>query len=86
MAIIENAESLEGFKAALKQMNEGELLAQELVQQGAIHALQQLLLNGCTAELCAEMISSAMQLGEHVKEECRARNMPTVDIACEAQG
>lgn len=79
MASIENIDSIESFQDELTKLDDSGLLAQELVQKGAIHALQHLMLRGCTAEACAHMLQSALYLSEFVTEELNRRQLPTVD-------
>uniref|UniRef100_A0A193SD04 Uncharacterized protein n=1 Tax=biofilter metagenome TaxID=1070537 RepID=A0A193SD04_9ZZZZ len=65
MAAIENAatspETLAEWRASLQSMHRSELLAQQLIQRGAEHALANLQDIGATTENCAAMLSSARE-------------------------
>jgi hypothetical protein len=79
MAHIENAKmSITEFRTQLANMPKSEILAQQLVQKGAIHALEHLLREGCTEALCRKMLASAKQLGACIDDENRKRGLPLV--------
>lgn len=48
----------ESLRAALHGMEEPELLAQQIIQQGAMHALETLLAHGCTEQVAQDMLAS----------------------------
>lgn len=62
MAVIENAatspEAVAEWKASMRTMAREELIAQQLVQRGAEHALASLQEVGVTTENCAAMLTS----------------------------
>jgi hypothetical protein len=47
MATIENLANLDALREHMRSLNEPELLAHQLSQQGAIHVVTFLLVNGC---------------------------------------
>lgn len=57
-------------------MDDGQLMAQDLVQQGAINAVSWLLANGCTEQLAAQMVASLRENGRLVREEAIRRGKP----------
>lgn len=56
-------------------MTDGSLVAQQLVQQGSIHAVAYLLKNGCTPELAEKMLASLRENMRHVRAEAGRRNL-----------
>jgi hypothetical protein len=59
MAAIEDfARTSENLRATLEPMDEPELMAQQIVQQGAVHALETLLTHGCTEQVAQDMLAS----------------------------
>lgn len=48
----------ERFNAELRKMDKGTLYGQQLVQQGAVHAVTWLLENGCNAVTAKQMLES----------------------------
>lgn len=61
MAVIENmatAEAQAEWRVAMETMSHGELMAQQLVQRGAEHALAWLVGEGATPERAASMLAS----------------------------
>lgn len=56
MARIENETG--NLRATLEPMDESELMAQQIVQQGAMHALETLLTHGCTEQTVQDMLAS----------------------------
>lgn len=73
MASIENLASPAAMREMLQQMDETELLAQQLTQQGAIHVLTFLLTNGCTEALAIELVASLRQHMETVVQVAEAK-------------
>lgn len=65
MATIENEGSPARMLEQLRAMNEGELVAQQIAQNAAIHAVTFLLAKGCTESLAIEMLSQ-LRLNEKV--------------------
>ncbi|WP_428146010.1 hypothetical protein [Delftia acidovorans] len=65
MAVIENAAAsptaLAAWRKSLQSMDRSELMAQQLVQRGAEHALQELQRLGVTPEHCAAMLASSRE-------------------------
>jgi hypothetical protein len=59
MAQIENiARTGESLRDTLDGMDEPELMAQQIVQQGAVHALETLLTHGCAVQTVHDMLAS----------------------------
>jgi hypothetical protein len=59
MAHIEDiARTGEGLRTTLEAMDEPELVAQQIVQQGAMHALTTLLAHGCFEQTAQDMLAS----------------------------
>lgn len=73
MADIENETSRDQFLAGIRAMDDSELMAQELVQQGAIHAISTLLANGCTEELAGQMLASLRENAASIRHEVARR-------------
>lgn len=65
MAVIENAAAspaaLAAWRESLQSMGRTELMAQQLVQRGAEHALKELQRIGVTPEHCAAMLTSSRE-------------------------
>jgi len=74
MATIENTGVIDA--AAFRDMPDELLLAQDLVQQGAVHAITFLLQNGCNEETAAQMLASLRQNAQHIREEAARRGKP----------
>ena len=58
MAHIEDIAKTGNLRATLEPMGEAELAAQQITQQGAIHALETLLAHGCTVQTANDMLAS----------------------------
>jgi hypothetical protein len=67
------------LRKQLKAMDNGELLAQEITQKAAIHAINMLLRVGCTESKAREMLRSLETFGQHISAECVERGIGTVD-------
>src|SRR5690606_20318286 len=80
MATLENLPTHEAFREELANLSDYELMAQEIVQKGAIHALDYLLREGCTEKNCRDMLRSARSNAETISELVRLRNLPVVDF------
>lgn len=82
MAVIENAatspEAIAEWKAAMQTMDRGELMAQQLVQRGAEHALATLLEIGVTTSNCASMLNSLREGLFAIHEVAQARGIELV--------
>lgn len=63
----------------LKNMDDATLIGQELVQKGAIHALQFLKVEGCTPERLEQMLESTLELAQCVTEEAARRGLPVIE-------
>lgn len=59
--------------------DDGAVQAQELVQKGAIHALETLQAIGVTEEHAQAMLTSARELGREITAECKRRGLAIVD-------
>lgn len=60
----------------LRGLDDSQLIAQELVQKGALHALVTL---RSTRQPLADMIGSCERLARLISAECRRRQIPVVD-------
>lgn len=63
----------EDFSAELRKMDNATLIAQQCVQQGAIHAVSHLLLHGCTEQQAIEMLGALRTNAALMREELRRR-------------
>jgi hypothetical protein len=57
----------------LRAMEDSHLLAQNLVQQGAIHAVSFLLANGCSEEMATDMLASLRSNATAIRAEAKRR-------------
>lgn len=76
MASIENDPRLAepgALLAHLCSLTEAELMAQQLTQQGAIHAITYLLTNGCTEDLAIRLVASLRENMETVAQVAVAK-------------
>lgn len=76
MAEIHNPQDPQAFVAELRAMEDSQLLAQNFVQQGAIHAVSFLLHYGCTEENAADMLASLRENAGRVRAEAARRGKP----------
>lgn len=69
MASIEevSAKGASSFVKEIRAMQDGQLLAQQFVQQGAVHALSTLLKIGCTESNVVDMLDSLRQNAQHIR-------------------
>ena len=74
MASIENTGVIDA--KAFRNMPDEMLIAQDLVQQGAVHAISYLLQNGCSEETAAQMLASLRQNAKHIRDEATRRGKP----------
>lgn len=77
MATIENAGVLDA--SAVRDMSDAMLIAQDLVQQGAVHAISYLLQHGCNEETATHMLSSLQQNSSYIRTEAKRRGKPLFD-------
>lgn len=64
------------FKAEISKMPDSQLIGQDLVQQGAIHAVSFLLRHGCTESHAADMLASLRENAKLIREEAARRGRP----------
>lgn len=75
MATIENIDPTELVRS-LREMEDCQLLAQNFVQQGAIHAISFLLTHGCKEETAADMLASLRENAAAIRAEAARRGKP----------
>lgn len=75
MASIEKITSYEDLEQQLRAMCEGQLQAQQISQQGAIHCLTHLLQHGGTKEVAMEMLCSLRRCDEILRAEVQRRGL-----------
>lgn len=66
------------LKEGLPLMADEELIAQDLVQQGAIHAVSYMLSNGCTEDIATMMLKSLRENATMIREEAVRRGKPSI--------
>lgn len=66
------------FNDGILVMADEELLAQDLVQQGAIHAVSFLLANGCDEETAGLMLKSLRENAAMLRSEAERRGKPSL--------
>lgn len=76
MADIYNAPDHRTLVEDLRAMEDSQLLAQNFVQQGAIHAVSFLLKYGCNEETATEMLASLRENAGLVRTEAARRGKP----------
>lgn len=76
MATIEQLSDPSRLAAHLKAMDDSQLLAQDFVQQGAIHAVGHLLTIGVTEANATEMLRSLRYNAQAVRDEAARRGKP----------
>jgi hypothetical protein len=85
MAVVENAaaspEALARWRASMRSMDHAELMAQQLVQRGAEHALAELQKIGATPENCAAMLTRIREALFEVHAVATERGIPLVDYS-----
>jgi hypothetical protein len=74
MATIENLDDLAEFDVT--QLADEMLIAQDLVQQGAVNAISFLLHHGCTEETAAAMLYSLRANAQLLRNEASRRGKP----------
>ena len=81
MAVIENMagpEALAEWRQAMTQMSQGELMAQQMVQRGAEHALSHLISIGATPEAAEQMLASVRSGLLVIHEVAHARHIDLI--------
>lgn len=73
MATIENDMRPGDFAVHLRSLEHEQLVGQELVQQGAIHAVSFLLANGCTKDVATDMLKSLLSSADAIRAEIERR-------------
>lgn len=76
MANIEQLDDPSTFAERLREMDDAHLAAQNLVQQGAIHALSFLLTYGCNEETASDMLASMRENSIAIRLEAKRRGKP----------
>lgn len=72
--------SQEVYQAELRKMKDGEVLAQELCQKGAMHAVQWILRDGeFTEQRLRAILEGLARQARWISAEARRRGLPTVD-------
>lgn len=66
------------FRAQIASMADEQLLAQDLVQQGAVHAVSWLLNNGCTEATAVAMLGSLRENARLIRQEATRRGKPSL--------
>jgi len=77
MATIENTNVLDA--STFCEMPDELLIAQDLVQQGALHAISYLLQHGCNEETATQMLTSLRQNASYIRMEAKRRGKPLFD-------
>lgn len=80
MAHIENegVTSPARFVAEIRKMPDSMLMAQDLVQQGAINVVAWLLRQGCTEQNAAAALDSLRENAKLIRDEARRRGKPSL--------
>lgn len=90
MAAIENAatspEALASWKASMRTMTREEMIAQQLVQRGAEHALASLQAHGVTAANCAGMLTSLREGLIAIHEVANERGIQLMSYGAPTEG
>lgn len=76
----EHGEGKPRFSAEISAMDDGALVAQDLTQQGAIHAIAFLLKEGCTESNAANMLASLRANASLIRDEAHRRGRPSLFI------
>lgn len=72
----EGVVSPEAFRAEIRAMPDAQLMAQDLVQQGAVHAVSFLLNHGCSEQAAIDMLASLRENARLIREEAARRGRP----------
>ncbi len=83
MATIEeiSGQGTPAFAKELRAMADEQLLAQQFVQQGAVHALSTLLKIGCTESNAVDMLASLRQNAQQIRNEAERRGKPNLFVS-----
>jgi len=73
MATIENDTRPADFGAMLRDTTDEQLTGQDLVQQGAVHAVSFLLAHGCTKDVATDMLESLRGNAAAIRAEFERR-------------
>ena len=73
MATIGNLQSIHGFKQHLASMDDTQLIAQDLTQQGAIHAVATLITWGPNVANAHKMLDELRRNAQLIREEAARR-------------
>lgn len=78
MATIHNEDgpSPANFMTLIRQLSDSQLLAQDFVQQGAVHAISFLLRHGCNEATAGDMLASLRENARLIREEAARRGKP----------
>ena len=77
MAAIENTGVIDA--STFREMQDELLIAQDLDQKGAVHAISYLLQHGCNEETAMQMLSSLRQNSSLIRMEAKRRGKPLFD-------
>lgn len=90
MAVIENAcaspQALAAWRTSMRQMDQAELMAQQLVQRGAEHALAELQKVGATPKNCAAMLISIREALIEIHAAANERGIQLVSYSDSVEG
>lgn len=78
MATLSNLKDPAELQRLLEGMNEGELVGQQISQQGAIHVLEFLLREGCSTALALAVLASLRENVERVVEVAKRKGFERV--------
>lgn len=83
--IIENLASMAEFREQIGAVPDEQLIAQNLVQQGAVHAVSFLIREGCTEATATAMLASLRETAELLRQEAVRRGIPQL-FECDQTG
>jgi hypothetical protein len=63
------------IREMLKALDDSELMAQDLVQQGAVNAISTLLELGCNTRKAMQMVDNLRCLAQFIREEAKSRGI-----------
>lgn len=70
----------DSYRAELRKMPDGSLVAQEIAQKGAMHVVQFLLRSGDFSEQrLRDILEGLARQAQWISAECKRRGLPTVD-------
>jgi hypothetical protein len=73
MGSISNLGNADAFVAQVRGLDDAHLLAQEISQQGAVHAISTLLAAGCTEDNAVAMLASLREAAGVIRDERKRR-------------